>query len=298
MDEVVQSGTRNDDLVSWSQLNKAMDVRQLMTPREEFFTCACGLSEEKRREALLEAKQLGYDVIPLSDGKIITGYFTQRCVDEAQLGIDRLLSANTPIPELIDLFVSNCNKCRGTCSLTDCTCKNTYFILSTQQVIGLVTTADLNKLPARIFLYNLVGEVELALAKLIERMVTLTDDEVIRILREYQPRNLTYHANELEKARNSNVGVSILQQAYLSDLIAVIETHSDLFQTVCGSQKMISGQLQDLTNLRNTTMHPSRPILVSMPKDIQALHHRVTLAKKILTNCRDHQKHAFQTMQI
>ena len=51
-----------------------------------------------------------------------------------------------------------------------------------QEVVGLVTPADINKLPARVYVYNLIGELELGLANRVRRHFANGSDKLLQAL--------------------------------------------------------------------------------------------------------------------
>ena len=63
-----------------------------------------------------------------------------------------VVSSDTTIPDLLGLFVE--------------TERPGFLVLHGQTVVGLVTPADFNKMPARIYFYNLIGKLEIELADL------------------------------------------------------------------------------------------------------------------------------------
>jgi len=141
-------------------------VKSIMTPKEELITCSEDVPIDKLRE---EATQHHFDVIPLSqNGKIDQFYFVHRN-SIMDITRDWLISLDTTIEDLIQLFVD--------------TNKPAFFVIQKQEIVGIVTPADLNKIPSRMYFYNLVGELEVELVGILRDHFNMKEKLLLESLR-------------------------------------------------------------------------------------------------------------------
>jgi len=103
--------TSKKDLLSWN------DQSELSPPRKE-------------------AEKENYDLLPVIQGERVTGVLRVKAETDTPepLTNEWLVSCDTEIPNLIELFTTSE--------------KPGFFVLQRQDVIGLVTPADLNKVQA------------------------------------------------------------------------------------------------------------------------------------------------------
>ena len=148
-------------------------------------------------------------------------------------------------------------------------------------MIGLVSPADLNKLPARVFIYNLIGGLELGLAHLISSQFKDGSDSLIELLSTDRQKEVHQIKKDL---LSGNADVELLQQLYLSDLINIIAKQPELRKSLgFSSRKSAEDYLNGLNALRNQTMHFVRPLLQNIPEDLEKLHQRINRVEEIQT---------------
>ena len=217
-----------------------------MTPRHDLFTGEQGADLARMRA---EAKRRRFDLVPITrDGRIV-GLLRVEGGEPEPLTDRWLVSRDTPIPDLLGLFVES--------GLPG------FLVFWRQDVIGLVTPADLNKLPARIFLYHLIGEVELALALRIRSQFADDPSQILHMLSEKRRKSLEEYLTVLAEG---NVDIDPVQLLRLSDVINIAAKHETLraelgFPSRRATEKALGG----LNDLRNRTMHPVRPLLERIP---------------------------------
>jgi hypothetical protein len=223
-----------------------------MTPRCDLFTGEQGADLARVRS---EAKQRRFDLVPITrDGRII-GVLRVEYGEPEPLTDRWLVSRDTPIPDLLGLFVESGQP--------------GFLVLWRQDVVGLVTPADLNKLPARIYLYHLIGEVELALASRIRSHFTDDPSQLLQMLSEKRRNEIESY---LAMLAEGNVYVDPMQLLRLSDVIN-IAAKDETLRAELGfpSRRATENALGGLNDLRNRTMHPVRPLLERIPEDLERL---------------------------
>jgi hypothetical protein len=246
---------------SWNLLSTVYTVENLMTPRDQLVTF-----EVKDGELPLLDETQPYDVIPVVRDKRIIGVI-EKGIPQVQTLSDRwLITRDTNIPDLLTLFVETRQKA--------------FLVLYCHDVIGLVTPADLNKLPSRAYVYNLIGELEMGLADLIHIEYGQGVSDFLKLLSKDRRSDLdALQANMSE----GNADVDPLQSLYLSDLITIVEKDVRLrarlgLSSRNAAEKIFSG----INDLRKQTMHLVCPLLVKVPDDLLTLQNRMERSMAIL----------------
>ena len=130
----------------------------------------------------------------------------------------------------------------------------------TLSIVGFLTRSDMNKKALRTRIYEMLLDLETALAELIES-VHLVEDEWIAILPdEAKAKVLGYRA----LTRLKGVNASAIAATNLSDLFK-IAAKSDLVREALGypRRKYAESVINRINGLRNTIMHPVRPLVLS-----------------------------------
>jgi hypothetical protein len=250
--------------LNWERLQQAFTVDLLMTPREDLFTWQC---DGDTSEASVQAKERRFDMLPVTDGDRIVGVLEAGSTEVAPLTDQWLVSSDTGIPDLLALLAESE--------------RPGLLVFQRQDVVGLVTPADLNKMPARIYFYNVVGELELALADYIEEYFKeQLHDEVVSRLSKKRQREFKKNLAELDQG---NADVDPVELLYLSDLIGIVEKTPKLYEGLgFPSRSKAKNTLGGLNQLRQRTMHLVRPLLRQIPDDLLKLHSRVERTKRVL----------------
>lgn len=184
-------------------LDQVFTAEDLMTPVKDVERAEPGNLDAARTKAIEER----YDVLPVFKNEHIIGIFRVDTAEPEPLTDRWLISRDTPILDLINLFVE--------------TEQPAFLILHRQEVIGLVTPADLNKLPARVYVYNLIGELELKLAALVQTHFRSDQARFRQALSDERWKKI---ASDYVRLKRGNADVDPVQLLYLKDLINIVSS--------------------------------------------------------------------------
>lgn len=247
---------------NWRLLEKVFTAEVLMTPASELVTWD---TETDFSEVASTSGYDRYDIVPVREAGRIAGVRAKGDTEVHSLTREWLISADTSVPALIDLFIE--------------TGKPGYLVLHEQEIVGLVTPADLNKIPARSFFYLLIGELEMALANWISARIP-SGNELLSHLGDEAAEK---YAKKLDQLREGNADVRLTELLLLSDLLTIVEEDEALY-TFLGypSKKQAKKDLGGLNDLRNSTMHAARTLVGEVPEDLKKLQGRVRRAEWLL----------------
>lgn len=248
----------------WGQVRGAFTAELLMTPREELFTWEV---TNDLSEARTEAERRHFDMIPLTEEGHIVAVLLMEEASEPEPITDRwLISQDTSIDDLGPLFAES-----G---------RPGFLVLHRQDVVGLITPADLNKMPARVYFYYLIGEVEVALAARVEDHFEANESALLECFSEDRRETLPEQWSAMVEG---NADVEIIQTLYLSDLVTAVAKTPNL-RSALGfrSRKQTENALGGLVELRHRIMHLVRPLLEEVPEDLSALLDRAARANEVL----------------
>jgi hypothetical protein len=177
-----------------------------------------------------------------------------------------LVSRDTAIPDLLQILLES-----G---------RPGFLVFQRQDVVGLFTPADLNKLPVRVYLYFLIGEVELALTLQIRSHFAAKPEQALQMLSAKRRGELE---EQIAGLTEQNIGVDPVQLLRLSDVINIAAKHEPLRSRLgFSSRRAVENALGGLNDLRNRTMHPVRPLLTRIPEDLERLRRYGQQAGEIL----------------
>lgn len=225
-------------------LDRSFTVEALMTPYNELFMCNFNEDFATVRE---KATRQGFDCVPIvHDGKVISILPKGSIRPEPLVG-KWLVSRDTPVFHLLNLFVRN--------ELQP------FLVLHRQDIVGIVTPADLNKMPMRVYVYNVIGELEMLLAALLREHFGDNQKAILELIS-------TDHASKVacwqERAAQKNVEADIITYVFFDDLLDVIRQTKDLRLRLSLEVQDFTdhGPLDGLHKLRNRTMHTVGPLVL------------------------------------
>ncbi len=249
--------------LAWGLLSQVFTVETIMTPRGELLTAERGTDQAGARA---EAGQRRFDLLPITEnGRIVEILVAQGGTPEPLTG-RWLVSRDTSIPDLLQLFLESGQP--------------GFLVWQRQDVVGLVTPADLNKLPVRVYLYFLIGEVELALTLQIRSHFAGVPGQALQMLSAKRRREIE---EQIAGLTAQNIGVDPVELLRLSDVINIAAKHEPLRRQLgFSSRGAVETALGGLNDLRNRTMHPVRPLLAQVPEDMERLQRYGRQAGEIL----------------
>jgi CBS domain containing-hemolysin-like protein len=202
----------------WSDLNQMYTVNLIMTPLNDITSWKLNGPKD---ECINVNGELVYDVIPVTEDNQIIGVMTKHKPFEVQpLKSEWLITHDTPISDLVSLFIA--------------TEKPAFLVYSNHEVIGIISMADFNKLPARTYIYSLIGDVELQLINLIRCDTSLTISQTLNLVSKHRSAEI---CTRMKKLQSHNVDVDAIQLLYLSDMLTIIEKSEKL--RVCMGYKSL-----------------------------------------------------------
>lgn len=245
------------------RVGEAFTANTIMTPSEELMCWKRGTDLSAFCE---KARDNRYDFAPVTEGDRIVGLLRVPDAQTEPLTDRWLVSHDTGIPHLLALFND-----------AECPC---LLAFERQEVVGMVTPADLNKMSSRVYFYHLIGALEMALGALVQRRFKGQPCEILELLSEERQQKLV---EEQEKLVRENVDIQIVERLYLSDLINIVSKREDLLQDLgFPSGKAAGRATSGLISFRDRIMHPIRPLIESLPDDLARLHRRAARARELL----------------
>jgi hypothetical protein len=256
----------------WNILLEAFSVSAIMTPRAEWNYVEIP-SNLPQAEALagLDFAGLPHPFMPaLCNGQII-GLIRRDQQRLDPFSYDWVITHDTPIPIAVYGFIQ--------------TGLPAYFVIQNREIIGLVTQSDVNRLSVRIFVYHRISELELSLARFIRRHGgPWQREEFLSYLSGRRRAQIETILAELDREQAE---IDYRELLYLSDLITVVEK-DELLRGKLGliSRKNAEALFSGLTELRNQSMHPMRPLVKVMPDDLNQLWDRLSRTTDIINRLR------------
>jgi hypothetical protein len=153
-------------------------------------------------------------------------------------------------------------------------------VFQRQRVItGIVTPADLNKAPARTFFYNLIAELEMVIASLVEDCFKNRQYEISRLLSSERKQDIEDAVTEMVETDRE---IEIIHLLYLSDLVKILRKEESLRKSLdFESSSQVKNELGSLVDLRNDLVHPVRLIL-GEKRDVAKLYEQIQTAFEVL----------------
>ncbi len=245
---------------SWRLLSQVFTVETIMTGRNLLLTWDGNAPLDILWE---QATQLKVDTIPIEEHGQMVGILRRGHDTPAPLTPAWLVSRDTAIPDVVQAFAEKAQPC--------------LFVFYRQEVIGIVTPADLNKLPARTYFYNLLAELEMTIAEIVRRQYDTEQDAILTLL-DRQDEIDTIKA----QMAASDLSIDIVHSLNLSDLVNLARKDETFRQSLgFPTPKQVEKHMNGLVYLRNDIMHPVRLILDDYT-GIEKLNERIQRALEIL----------------
>jgi hypothetical protein len=199
-------------------------------------------------------KDNNYDVLGVTDnhnGKVTIGYVNRKDITD---GVVELISF-----EPLDM-VSDTAPLRSILSMLGE--KERIFVLENTIIRSIITKADIQKQPIRIFLFGLISLLEMHFVSLIERYYPndtwkkhLTGERISKAEKEYNNR----------KERNQEI--SLLHCLQLCDRGSLIRKNKELSKKLFSSNSDARGLLNRIIKLRNNLTHAHEDLFMGFDLD-------------------------------
>lgn len=211
---------------------------------------ACCKDDDFANDVLDLMKIRDFDVLGvLKDGKTI-GYLEKTDLVDKNLieqivpfSTDNIISDSTPMSDLLELLS-----------------KTGYvFILTKNEVTGIVTKADINKPIARIYLFGLISLFELHLNYWINKLYDIDNlDKLISHDRFQIALGL------FEARKGQNLDLTILECLQFCDKKDILSNNREFLQKLCYSKTKFKGFLENAEKIRNELAHSQSSITANL----------------------------------
>jgi len=238
-------------------LSDQLNVAQIMVTELDYCTRN---DDPSRILGVMDTKN--YDIMPVKEDDRFIGYIERSLLEKMkQIGLamqvikfDIIVSSNTSIDKVINLFQKS----------------RFFFVNRANDLVGLVTYADLDKIPVRIWLFILISKFEILLLQLIKKFYKKS-----LWLNELTPLRRRKITDLLNEKRKHDIDVSLEDCLNLGDLIELLERDGGLRSFVgYETRNSCSQEMSGLDHLRNNVVHPSNS-LVNSYDGVKKLNERI-----------------------
>lgn len=214
-------------------------VRDLMTTDIDYLSSECTVDE-----ALNELQMKNFNAAPI-EGKTSPYYYVRgnelaRLSDDdfgsnklsehaSKIDLDSLISPDTEFEDLIELLEQEI----------------VYFIGWNDRLEGIITRADLNKLPSHTYLYSKINQVETLLRDIVD---DTTPNEIVE-------ENSRWARREYEKDGDADLQLRLIDYTTFSDLKEIVNQHPPVADQLPFDQDNAVRILSDISKLRNNVAH-------------------------------------------
>jgi hypothetical protein len=228
-------------------------------------------SDETGVRARMHEKR--FDVMPIVAATGTREYFVTAmwndysAIVRKPIGAEDLIPYNTDLREVIRRFALDQ--------------RHFYFLSGPKPVVGLISVVNLNCRQVKVFLFNLIAELALALTALIAQHLS---DAALLAMAENRTRDFAKSRNDYENAKREGVDAPFVEYLTISTLINVI-TAQGLYKTFRYTRNRFE-KLGSLRKLRNDVAHPARSLVMN-PSSCVALWRKLQLLEEILGRARE-----------
>jgi len=148
-----------------------------------------------------------------------------------------------------------------------------FFVLSSNELTGLIAPADLNKVPALASVYLLVAEFETSLIKLIKEKLGENDEQLEQLVEKYE---LDYMKKYRDEARKEEIDLPLVHYARLKDLVNIATKSESLHKILTPTLGEIQEEIVSIRKMRNAVAHTGKQI-VNSRKTIEQINKNIDL---------------------
>lgn len=222
-----------------------------------------------------------FDVLPIVSDSGIKEYFqTDNWNDYSSISRKKItnqdtINFKTPLRGLIHGFASKS--------------RLFFFLADETEVVGLVSIVHLNSRQVKVYLFNLLSELEIRLSRFLSSKVTEMELLEMQLgnINEGNDNKNSYEESKrhYEEDLKSGVESSFIEYLYLSHFIK-IAAKKNLHSTLgYSSKKEFNSELGSLNDLRNQVVHPNRSIIIDS-HSVERLWKQITRIEKALSKLR------------
>jgi hypothetical protein len=230
-----------------------IDVREMSTQLDRCVSVPLGRVSP---DSVSQLEESGYDQAPVSGVRgIVTTEHLQKLVRN-----DRPLEASDP-----EIRKSCVQASESLSNLLSAMCSESSVLVIVDgsnegNIVGLLTTSDLNKHILRSALYSLLSGVETRLAQFIETNCSDPWDWIPLLAEEHQVQILGYW----QFSQRNGVDIGPMAACTLTNLLKIVEK-SKILRAKLGyrSSSDAANDFGRIPRLRNSVMHPVRPLIKS-----------------------------------
>lgn len=239
-------------------LDALYTVEHIMTPREHMVCYPDSTEPDKLHK---ESQKFDFDCIPLTgdnEGKTIVGLYYRDRGKIVPLSEEWLIGHDTSIFQLLVNFNNQGLRC--------------FLVVQKDTIAGIVTPADLNKVPTRAYVYGYIALMEQLLGDGLRQMIDMVEEgsSPLERQKQYLHRKLNKSWKKIEgffcKSKKDGMEVDYVACMSLSEVIKALEDtdFAKNLMKVCGKKKKPdpSGEsklracLKNILELRNWVAHP------------------------------------------
>lgn len=258
-------------MVTHEELGAAFQAQHLEVELDLATTFDAGMPAGTALERL-EAE--GFDHAPVTDGETVLGHVGREklAAAPASVGVGELLEpwsddavvdGTTPIGDLLGRLAA----------------RPFLFVMENGGVTGFVTISDLNKQPARAYLYLVVAGLEIALADLVRWRYGTDQQRLFDLLGK---RDQDAIKSRIGTDRDAGADSDLVSYMGFKNLLRIFEKDASLRSELGRySQRSWRSATWPLSELRNDVMHPVSSFVRS-PEDAAALAEHVADARALV----------------
>ncbi|MBZ0299511.1 MAG: hypothetical protein K8J31_07225 [Anaerolineae bacterium] len=197
------------------------------------------------------AQKNSYDTIPVKRNGQIDGLLYVVAGEIKPITHDLLLSRDTPIPDALALLSASHHPA--------------FLVLYRQEIEGILTPSDFNKVLARSYFYNLLAQLEMLLAQHARVFYSNTDDLVgiVKPDNKTVPQHRKTIRERHSSAERKNYNLDLVHSLMLEELECLVQKDEGFRKKLGFTDLMHAEQMFDGINsgFRRKVMHPVRPLL-------------------------------------
>lgn len=166
------------------------------------------------------------------------------------IDFNKIVSDSTPIPILIDELTRN----------------EYLYVNYGRDILFIVTKADLNKPPVRIFIFGVISLFEIHLNYWVRKFYK-NDDEIRAVIDTVRFENANAHY-QVAKGNNENDGVNLVGYLQLSDKKKLLCSSSEFCKTFNLSKNKMKGFVEAAEKIRNNIAHSQNSIFTGITLEL------------------------------